>query len=205
MPAPEASIAHRELALVRARNRLEAAQFRLIDILELDSRVRIRPLEALQAGPQDAAVAPALEDVLHGRADCLQAMLRVDVAGIALSVVHDDLLPDLALSFQWARDDTGRTQNQVRMDATVPLNDRGPATRSRRRRDRPIPARSGPAGDGRPPRKATVAALPDAHAPGIATTHGPWYRASADQLQFPVTASRLTITPSMSNASGGIP
>ncbi len=72
-------------------------------------------------------MAPALEDVLHVRADYLQAMLRVDVAGIALSVTHDDLLPDLALSFQWARDDTGHTQNQVRMDATVPLNDRGPA------------------------------------------------------------------------------
>ena len=122
----EAAIANRELAAVRARNRLEAAQFALIDILELDSRVRIRPLEALRAGPRDAALAPALEDVLRRRTDYLRAGLRVEIAGIALSVARNNLLPDLALSFRWTRDDAGGTDNLVRMDATVPLNDRAP-------------------------------------------------------------------------------
>ncbi len=123
----EAAIANRELAAVRARNRLEAAQFALIDILELDSRIRIRPLETLKAGPRDAAFAPTLEDVLQQRADYLQAGLRVETARIALTVARNNLLPDLALSFQWTHNDTGRTDSLVRMDATVPLNDRAPA------------------------------------------------------------------------------
>ncbi len=122
----EAAIANRELALVRARNRLEAAQFGLIDILELDSRVRIRPLEELRTARQDAASAPTHEEVLHNRADYLQARLRVDIAGIGLTVARNNLLPDLALSFQWSHRDTGQTENLVRMDATVPLNDRAP-------------------------------------------------------------------------------
>ena len=123
----EAAIANRELALVRARNRLEAAQFALIDILELDSRVRIRPLEKLKAGQRDAAFAPTLEDALQDRADYLQAKLRVDIARTELTVARNNLLPDLAVRFEWTQNDTGRTDNLVRLDATVPLNDRAPA------------------------------------------------------------------------------
>ena len=122
----EAAVANRELALVRARNRLEAAQFSLIDILELDSRIRIRPLEGLKAGQQDAAFEPTLEDALQNRADYLQAGLRVEIARIALTVARNNLLPDLALSFRWTHNDTGPTDSEVRMDATVPLNDRTP-------------------------------------------------------------------------------
>ena len=131
----EAVIANRELALVRARNRLEAAQFALIDILELDSRLRIRPLEGLKAGRQDAAFAPTLEGVLENRVDYLQAGLRVDIARIALTVAENNLLPDLALSVRWMHNDTGQTENQVRMDATVPLNDRAPALERLRARN----------------------------------------------------------------------
>ena len=131
----EAAIANRELALVRAQNRLEAAQFALIDILELDSQVRIRPLEELKAGRQDDAFAPTLEGVLENRADYLQAGLRVDIARIALTVAENNLLPDLALSVRWMHNDTGQTENQVRMDATVPLNDRAPALERLRARN----------------------------------------------------------------------
>ena len=122
----EAAIATRELALVRARNRLEAAQFALIDILELDSRIRIRPLEELKAGQQDAAFAPTLEEALQNRVDYLQAGLGVEIAKIALTVARNNLLPDVALSFRWTHNDTGRTDSEVRLDATVPLNDRTP-------------------------------------------------------------------------------
>ena len=123
----EAVIANRELALVRARNRLEAAQFALIDILELDSRIRIRPLEELKAGQQDAALAPTLEDALQNRVDYLQAGLRVEIARIALTVARNNLLPDVALGLRWTHEDTGRTDSEVRINATVPLNDRTPA------------------------------------------------------------------------------
>lgn len=127
----EAAVANRELALVRLRNRLESAQFGLIDILELDSRIRIRPLEALKAARRDGAPAPVfeelLEEVLRDRADFLQAGLRVDIARTALRVARNNLLPDLALRYEWTRNDGGRAESLVRMDATVPLNDRSPA------------------------------------------------------------------------------
>ena len=123
----EAVIANRELALVRARNRLEAAQFALIDILELDSRIRIRPLEGLKAGQWDAAFAPTLEDALRSRVDYLEARLRIEIARIAVTEARNNLLPDVALGFRWTHDDTGWTNREVRLDATVPLNDRTPA------------------------------------------------------------------------------
>ena len=123
----EAALANRELAAVRARNHLEAAQFGLIDILELDSAVRVRPLEALTPERRDAAAAPGLEEALRNRADYLQAGLLVDIARIALTVARNNLLPNLALRYEWRREDsTGRTERLVRMDATVPLNDRAP-------------------------------------------------------------------------------
>lgn len=127
----EVAVANRELSLTRARNRLEAAQFALIDILELDSRVRIRPLEVLQP-PSGESVAgrafdAAFEEALGRRADYLQARLRVESAEIALAVTSNDLLPDLSLRFEWNRDNAGRNNNEVRLDATVPLNDREPA------------------------------------------------------------------------------
>ncbi len=122
----EAAVANRELSLVQARNSLDAAQFALIDILELDSRIRIRPLEELKAGQRDAALAPALEDVLRQRTDYRQAVLAVESAGIALRVAKNNLLPDLALKFTWTHNDFGIATNQIRIDATVPLNDRAP-------------------------------------------------------------------------------
>ncbi len=122
----EAAIATRELALVRARNRLEAAQFALIDILELDSRTRIRPLEGLQAGQQDAAFSPTFEEALQNRVDYLQAKLGLEIARIALTVARNNLLPDVALSFRWMNSNIGRTDSELRLDATVPLNDRTP-------------------------------------------------------------------------------
>ncbi len=122
----EAAVANRELSLVRARNGLEAAQFALLDILELDSRVRIRPLEALRVERKDAAFAPSYEAALRNRADYLQTRLGVDIARIALAVARNNLLPDLAVRFDWTRNDGGQTENVVRMDATVPLNDRAP-------------------------------------------------------------------------------
>ncbi len=122
----KAAVANRELSLVRARNGLEAAQFALLDILELDGRVRIRPLEALRIERKDVAFAPSYEAALHNRADYLQTRLRVDIARIALAVARNNLLPDLTVRFDWTHNDGGQTENVVRMDATVPLNDRMP-------------------------------------------------------------------------------
>ncbi len=137
----EAAVANRELALVRARNALEAAQFGLIDILELDDAIRIRPLEKLEAMPRQTTCCgsstfrgpdtfrEAFADALGSRTDYLQAVLQVEIARIDLVVARNGMLPDLALRLEWNRDGNGRADTLVRMDATIPLNDRAPALR----------------------------------------------------------------------------
>ena len=122
----EAAIANRELALVRARNQLENAQFRLINILELDSAIRIAPLEELAAKKLDTAFESELDYALRNRNDYLSVGLGVDIAEIGLAVAHNNMLPDLSLSFDWTERKTGEIDNGVRLHLTVPLpwNDR---------------------------------------------------------------------------------
>ena len=119
----EVVVANRELALAQARNRLESAQLGLIDILDLGSRIRVRPLEELQSARRDAAQVPTLADTLRHRDDYLQAGLRVDIARISADVTRNNLLPDLDLGFVWDNR-TGDTEYRLRMDATVLLTDR---------------------------------------------------------------------------------
>ena len=122
----EATIASRELSLIRARNSLEAAQFRLIDILEFDGDERIRPREDLRMPPADATLAPLLEDVLLARNDFQRAQLQVELARIGLTVADNSRLPELALSYNWRQQQSGPTSSTVRLDATLTLNDRQP-------------------------------------------------------------------------------
>ena len=122
----EAAVANRELALARARNRLDAENFALIDILELGSTVRVRPLDDLKVEPTSAEEAPVLDEVLRDRTDYHQATLRVELAEIRLAVARNNLLPDLSMGIEWSRDNTVRTDTEVRLDAIIPLNDRTP-------------------------------------------------------------------------------
>ena len=128
----EAAIANRELSLARARNGLDAANFALIDLLELGSTVRVRPLDELRVERTDAAAEPAFEEVLHSRPEFLQAVLRVDTAVIGQAVARNKLLPDLTLQFSRSRDHTGRSDSRVRLGAVIPLNDRSPELESLR-------------------------------------------------------------------------
>ena len=122
----EAAIANRELALARARNQLENAQFRLIDILELDIAIRIDPLEELAAERLDTAFEAELDYALRNRNDYLSAGLGVEIAEIGLAVARNNMLPDLSLSFDWTELNTGEIDNGVRLTLTAPLpwNDR---------------------------------------------------------------------------------
>lgn len=122
----EAAIANRELSLAHARNGLDAANFALIDLLELGSTVRVRPLDELRVERTDGATEPAFEEVLRSRPEFLQAMLRVDTAAIEQAVARNRLLPDLTLQLSRTRDHTGRSDSQVRLGAVIPLNDRSP-------------------------------------------------------------------------------
>ena len=122
----EATLANRELALARVRNRLDAANFALIAILELGSTVRVRPLDDLKVERTQARPPPALDDVLHDRADYLQGVLQVEIAEIGLAVARNNRLPDLSLGMTLSRDDAGRTDSEVRLEASIPFNDRAP-------------------------------------------------------------------------------
>ena len=122
----EAAIANRELSLARARNSLDIANYALIDLLELGSTVRIRPLEELRVERRDAVVEPSFEEVLHSRPEFLQAMLRVETATIEQAVARNRRLPDLLLQFERKRDHTGHTDSRVRLGAVIPLTDRSP-------------------------------------------------------------------------------
>ena len=122
----EAAVANRELSLVRAQNHLDAANFGLVDILELDSTVWIRPLEELSVERTEVAFESAFEEALRRSTEFLQARLRVDSTRIGLAVAGNNLLPDLSLGVELNRDEAGRTNTSVRIGATIPLNDRSP-------------------------------------------------------------------------------
>lgn len=120
----EVTEATRELALTQERNRLDAANFRLLDILELGSNVRIRPLERLKVEESHTTFEAAFEDALRKRADYLQAGVLVESARIDLAVAKNNLLPELSLGVELSDDDPGRKDAQVRLDIAIPLNDR---------------------------------------------------------------------------------
>jgi len=122
----EAVVANRELSLARARNRLEAASLRVADILELGSAVRVRPLDDLTVERGDGAPAPVFAEVLRSRADFLQAEQRIEIARIDLAVARNNVLPDASLGLGLSRDGAGNSDTVVRLDATMPLNDRVP-------------------------------------------------------------------------------
>lgn len=120
----ETTVANRELALTQARNRLDIANFDLIGILELDSTIRVRPLDGLTVEHRQEDLNPALEEVLRRRPDFLQAQLQIDLARISLDVARNELLPDLSLGVTWNRNDAGDTDTRVQVQANFPLTDR---------------------------------------------------------------------------------
>ena len=120
----EVTIATRELALTQARNRLDAANFRLLDILELGSTVRIHPLERLNVESNRATFEAVFAEALRKRADYLQSGALIDIARINLAVAKNNRLPDLSLGVELSDNDPGRKDAQVRLDISIPFNDR---------------------------------------------------------------------------------
>ena len=118
------TVATRELSLTQARNRLDAANFRLLDILELASTVRIHPLEKLKVARSPATFESVFEEALRQRPDYLQSGLLIQIARINLAVAKNNRLPDLSLGFELSDTDPGRKDAQVRLDLAIPFNDR---------------------------------------------------------------------------------
>ena len=127
----EADIANRELALVQARNGLTAANFALIDILDLESSVRVRPLEAEAEAVERAVpgVEEAIATALRNRLGYRRALLEAQAAKIGLEVAENERLWDLSFQVDATRRTGGGaepTDYGARLNLAIPLFDRGP-------------------------------------------------------------------------------
>ena len=122
----EADVAQRELVLIGAENRLDAARLALVEVLDVGSDAAIQPTEALSVGgarsvgadsvaaaqcrhvaqadePAAAtcpvAIAQLLSLALANRPEYLQARLRVENAEAELLVAKNNRLWDLSATF----------------------------------------------------------------------------------------------------------
>ena len=137
----KADIARRELRLIGARNRLDAARLTLIDILDIDSRTRLRLTETLDVGDSldsefaQTDAAHGVEAALRHRTDYLRALLGIRNAEIRVDVAGNERLWDLSvtLSARLAHADEtlggaasrlDGTDYGVRLDLAIPI---GPA------------------------------------------------------------------------------
>lgn len=85
----EANVAERELSLTEAKNSLDDAQLRLIDILDIDSRVRIEATETLSIEQENPNVDRTLSLALENRPDYLSAQLRLANTETSLAVANN--------------------------------------------------------------------------------------------------------------------
>ena len=132
----DAVIAGRELRLIEARSALDAARLALTDILDVDSRTRVRPTGALGGNLDPERVrtglAHGVETALRHRPDYRAAVLRIENARSRVEVAESGRRWALSatVSAKFAGDDAtaGRaaqrlrsTDYGVRLDLAVPL------------------------------------------------------------------------------------
>ena len=135
----QADIAGRELQLVAAQNSLDAARLALTDILDIDSRTRIRLTDTLggtlDAGPPQTDAADRIETALRHRPDYLRAVLGVRIAEVQVTVADNERLWDLSAAVSTRISDApaspggapgrpGNTDYGLRLYLSVPI---GPA------------------------------------------------------------------------------
>ena len=85
----EASVAARELSLIEAQGALDDARLALAGILDIDSRVRVRPVETSRLDPKGHDAGGGVERALQHRPDYLRALLSIENASTALRVADD--------------------------------------------------------------------------------------------------------------------
>ena len=123
----DANIADRELGLVRMRNAVTLANFRLIDILDIDTATRISPRETPAAERPVPSVEEALETALRHWPGHARGLLEKEIAEIGLQTAENDRLWDLSLDVEVSRDTgggAGRTDRSVGVRLDIPLGDR---------------------------------------------------------------------------------
>ncbi len=109
----EASVAERELSLTEAEGALNDARLALIDILDIDSRTRIVPTEALRVEPVDIDRDRSVEAALANRPDYLRALLSVEQAETALVLAEDARRWGLSLTASAAFGHSGRSLREA--------------------------------------------------------------------------------------------
>ena len=144
----EADIARRELDVVSARGGLDAARLNLLDVLDLDTRVRFGPVEGLGTGPAGSAVdaKSALETAFAQRPDHRISLLDLRNAETDVLVARNGRLWDLSLTlgrtftgsddgFRGALGSLDRSGHRVTLDLSVPVGRgaAGPAQLEHRR------------------------------------------------------------------------
>ena len=124
----EADIAGRELGLIESRNSVTAANFGLIDILDIDSATVILPVDRPSGQRPVPSVAEAIETALTHSPGYTRALLDREIAEIDLELARNDRLWDLSLDTEASRAiDGGRgTEYSARMRLSIPLGDRSP-------------------------------------------------------------------------------
>lgn len=131
----KADIAGRELQLVAARNRLDAARLALTDVLDIDSHTRIRLTDTLSGAlpdkPGPAAMADSIGEARRHRPDYLQAVLGIEIAEARVEAAESERLWDLSatLSARLAGIDStpggaghfDGTDHAIRFDLSIPI------------------------------------------------------------------------------------
>ena len=132
----ETDIANRELSLTEAGNSLDAARLALIEVLDIDSHIRLVPTEKLTVEPADPELldmGKSLESALNHRPDYQQALIRIENAETDLMLARNNRLWDLSAGVSVNVSEFGDTYDafgsfdrgdyRVGLDLTVPLGD----------------------------------------------------------------------------------
>lgn len=109
----EASVAERELSLTEAEGALNDARLALIDILDIDSRTRIRPTEPLRVESADIDRDRSVERALGNRPDYLRALLDVEAAETELALAKNAREWDLSLTAATMSGHSGRSLSEA--------------------------------------------------------------------------------------------
>ena len=125
----EADVAERELGLLQTRNSVAAANLRLVNVLDIDSATVVRPADRPAPSRRTPSMEEATETALRHSPGYAQALLRKEIAEIALKVAKSDQLWDLRLE---AATSSGTEVGGEGIDyavgvkLTIPLGDRSP-------------------------------------------------------------------------------
>lgn len=132
----ETDIANRELSLTEAGNNLDAARLSLIEVLDIDSHIRLVPTEQLMVTPVNPELldmTSSLESALNHRPDYQQALIRIENAKTSYMLAKNNRLWDLSANLAVNVNEYGETYTsfgsfdqgdyRVGLDLTIPLGD----------------------------------------------------------------------------------